>query len=114
MQAALDIAAERQKTPTGEAVHVFVHQTGKARELAQQDRHGMAGVVAGFDLFLESPRGLGEVVQCQPAVGREAVTDVAGGIDGAVDIAQQVFRHRFLCIDIDGREIGADGGEQRL
>jgi hypothetical protein len=40
------MAADRQEAPAGEAVHVFVHQTGKAGELAQQDCHRMAGVVA--------------------------------------------------------------------
>ena len=114
VQPALDIAPERQEAPAGEAIHVLVHEAGKTRKLAQEDRHGVAGVVAVLHPLLETAGGLGEIGQRQPAVRGKAVANVAGRVDGAVDVAQQAFRYGFLGVYVDGGQIGGDVGEQRL
>ena len=54
LDAALKPAADFEKAPAREPVHVFMHEAGKPGELAQQDRHGPGGVVAGLDALWQS------------------------------------------------------------
>jgi len=98
-------AADRQEPPAGEAVHVLVHQTGEAADLAQQHAHRAGGVVAGGDALGHAPGGLGKIVQRRPAIDREPVADVAGADDRRVEHADQRRRHRGLGVEADRLEI---------
>ena len=73
----------------------------------------MGGVVARLDRRLEFAGGLGEIVERQPAIGGEPVTDVAGGKQGAVDIGHQAVGHRLFRIDIEPGQIVGDILQQR-
>ena len=113
LDATLQPSADFQEAPAGEAIHVLVQQAGEARELAQQDSHRPRGIIARRNDSGEAMHGLGQVLQRQPAVGREAVAYLAGAVDRAVQRADQGRRYRHPDIDTEGFEMIPYVDEQR-
>ena len=87
LDAAFQPPADLEKTPAGETVHVLVQQAGEAGKLAQDDGHCPCRVIARRHRRRELVDGLRQVLERQPAIGREAVADLPGAIDGAVQRA---------------------------
>ena len=80
-----------------------MNQAREARKLAQQNGHRTRRVVTGPDADGEVAGGLPEVVQCQPSIRRETVSNLAGAAHGAVDCGQQPLRQGLLCVNCPDR-----------
>ncbi len=72
-----DAAPQLEEAPACKAVHVFMHKAGEACELAQQHGHGTSGIVTDLQARGEAMGGLLQVIEREPAIGREAVADLA-------------------------------------
>ncbi|MPL73748.1 hypothetical protein SDC9_19554 [bioreactor metagenome] len=99
-------AAEAEEAPAREAIHVLVHETGKAGDLAQKHRHRPRCVIAGLGRGGHPPRGLQHVVQRRPAIGREPVAHLARTAARRLEPVDQRRRHRFgEIVTIAGQEL---------
>ena len=67
----------------------------------------------GATVLREFVHGLRQVAQRQPAIRREAVADLAGAGNGAIEGRDQSGRDRRLGVDAERLEIVAHVGEQR-
>ena len=119
--------ANGQKLPARRAIHVFMHQSGKAADLAQQHRHDQCGILTFCGGPGNSRHGFLQILQRRPAIDRKPVADIAGTIDSRCDGAFQrggdrlvqgdpvvfqpvpdQFQQRFRCRFIQTTMIGAD------